>query len=178
MRTIALLAAVAVVVPFAARADEVDLSDTTARRNNKVPTFAFRAEGGSEYSPYGMVGGVFSLYSANPLGAGEIEFGGGVGTPGDKGNGVQLGLALRQLLGEQGDYFAFELSIAGNTKKKLGYDLLSNHTNSSATWSSLGIGFEHRQGFISLGLIVALSFGTSFDLVPHPMVHGGLGIGF
>ncbi len=177
MRTVALLLA-GLLLPLTARADVVDLSNTERSRRMTIPTFALRAEGGSEYSPYGMFGGVASFFTGNALGGAEIEVGGGVGTSSDKGRGVQLGLALRQLFGEGGDYFAFELSIAANTAKELGYDPAAGHLQASRYWSSLGVGFEHREGFLSLSLVAALSFAASFDFVPHPMVHGGLGFAF
>lgn len=174
MRTAAsLLSLCALLLPLAARADVEDLSGAESRRARKPNTFAVRAEGGTEYSPYGTVGGCFSYFRENPLGGFEIEAGAGATFP-----GVTIGLAARQLFGEAGDYFAFELSIAGNTVKKLGADVPSGRLGSSSTWSSLAIGFEHRAGLLTFGIAGGLSFLTSFDLVPHGMLHGGIGLSF
>ena len=173
MRSLALLLAALFAVPLAARADEEDLSGGEARRNRKTPTYALRAEAGSDFAPFGRFGVCGSYFSENPLGGAEFELGLGTGLP-----GVQIGLAVRQLFGDSGEYFAFELSVAGNTIKQLGSDPIAGHFQSSHYWSSLGVGFEHRSGFITASLIGALSFTTSLDLVPHPMVHGGLGFAF
>jgi hypothetical protein len=170
LATVVLLGAL---LPLAARADVIDLSGGESRRSRRVPTFAVRGEAGSDFAPYGTVGAALSYFTPNPLGGFEIEGGAGATFP-----GVQLGLALRQLLGESGDYFAFEISVAGNTVKKLGGDPTVNRVATTRTWSSIGVGFEHRQGFLTFGVIAALSFLTSFDFVPHGMVHGGIGLAF
>src|SRR4051794_35577933 len=114
MRRAAFAASAAALLPFlSARADVVDLSGGESRRSRRIPAFALRAEAGTEFAPYGTVGAALSYFLPNAIGGFEIEAGAGAGFP-----GVQLGLAARQLVGEAGDYFAFELSIAGNTKKK------------------------------------------------------------
>src|SRR5207302_6360671 len=113
MRAIGWLALLAAFAP-AARADLIDLSGDS-RRSRKAPAFVLRAEGGSEFAPYGRAGACFSYLAENPLGGFEIEVGAGAGFP-----GVQLGLAVRQLFGDGGDYLAFEIALAGNTVRKLG----------------------------------------------------------
>jgi hypothetical protein len=35
-----------------------------------------------------------------------------------------------------------------------------------------------RQSFFILSIVGALAFTSSFDLVPHGMVHGGIGVAF
>lgn len=176
MRTAALLAlafAFATALPAAVRADVEDLSGTDARRSRRPPTFALRAEGGTDFSPYGKVGLCGSYFRDNGLGGFEIELGGGAGFP-----GVQLGLAVRQLFGDAGDYLVFEISLAGNTIHRYGADPAAGRLTDANSWTSLALGFEHRLGFISFSVVGGLSFLTSFDFVPHGMVHGGLGIAF
>ena len=166
------LAAAAVVLCAAspARADVVDLSEGGSRRDTAGPaTFILKAEGGSTYSPYGYAGGALSYY--NDFTQSELEVGAGGGFP-----GLQLGVSIRKLFGDQGDYFVFEISIAGNTKQVRGQDPL-NPTQGTHVWSNLGIGFEHRAGIFSIGVSGGGTF-ISFTQTPGAYVHGGVGIGF
>ena len=169
--TFALLAAA--LATHAARADVEDLSDTQTRRSRHAPQYAVRLEGGTDFSPFGQAGACVSFFAENPIGGNEIEVGAGAGFP-----GVQFGVAIRQLIGEFGEYFAVEIAIAGNSKKQFGYDPANGHLNSSRYWSSLGVGYVHRAGFIDFSVVGALAFTASFDLVPHGVVHGGVGFAF
>jgi hypothetical protein len=166
-------ALVVALVPLAARADVEDLSGSEVRRARRPPTFALRGEAGSDFAPYGRGGACISFFNENPIGGNTIEVGAGAGFP-----GVQFGLALRQLVGDGGEYFAFEIAIAGNSVRNLGYDPASGHLQSSHYFSSLGVGYEHRAGFLDVSVIAALAFTTSLDLVPHGVVHGGVGFAF
>lgn len=171
------VAVAALLLAGAARADEVDLTQTGRRggRSNKPPTIVLRAEGGNDFSPFGLAGGCLSYYNSD--GDVEVEAGAGAGFP-----GLQLGLALRKLFGEDGNYLVTELSIAGNTQVNRGVDshLVDRRAGGSngKLWSSLGLGFEHRAGFLSVGGVAALAFTASLDAIPHFMVHGGIGLGF
>jgi hypothetical protein len=173
MRSVLLLAAVLSALPLAARADIIDLSATEGRRNTRIPTLAIRGEAGTDFAPYGLAGACLSWFNELPFGGFEIEGGAGATFP-----GLQLGLAVRNLLGENGDYFVFELAISGNTTQKRGADPSVNRLTSANSWSSLGLGFEHRQGYVTFGIVASLAFLTNFDLVPHGVVHGGIGFAF
>ncbi len=173
MRLLGSVCALLLLAPIAARADVEDLSGGEARRSRRVPTFAVRLEGGSDYAPYGLFGACFSYFTDNPFGGAALEAGIGAGFP-----GVQFGVAVRQLFGDNGDYFAFEIALAGNSVRQLGYDPASGHFQSSHFWSNLGVGYDHRAGLLTFSVIGALAFTTSFDLVPHPLVHGGVGFTF
>jgi len=161
-------------VSLAVWADEVDLTPRS-RRSGRPPSIVIRAEAGSEFSPYGYVGGVFS-WMAGP--SNELEFGAGGGFP-----GLQLGFAARQLFGGGGQFFFGELSLAGNTRVNRGAsdaDRLANPqlTNaSSSLWTSLGLGFEQRSDFIDFSVAGSIVF-TTASLTPHWSVHGGVGFGF
>jgi len=171
MRRLCSLAVAVALAPGAAPGDLIDLSGGERRGSLKPPAFVLRAEGGSDYAPGGLVGGAFSYFNADALA--EIEIAAGAGFP-----GVQAGVLLRKLFGDGGDYLVIELSFAGNTRKRLGADVAAGRLGNSSLWTSLGFGFEHRAGAVSLGLVAGLAFISSFDLVPHGFVHGGLGLGF
>ena len=174
MRTAALLTLlVATALPTAVRADVEDLSGSEARRSRRPPTFAIRAEGGTDFAPYGKVGVCGSYFTDNGLGGFEIELGGGAGFP-----GLQLGVAARQLFGDAGDYLVFEISVAGNTIHRFGADPAAGRFTDANSWTSAALGFEHRLGWLNFSVTGGLSFLTSFDFVPHGMIHGGLGFSF
>ena len=173
MRTLILLLA-ATLLASAARADVVDLTQGS-RRDIKPPTLVLRAEGGSAYAPYGYAGGCVSYLTDGLF---EFELGAGGGFP-----GLQLGFAARRLFGDRGSYVATELAIAGNTRVNRGADnadpLLSLQASqaTSSVWTSLGAGFEQRQGGLDLSIIGAIVLTTS-SLTPHFAIHGGIGFGF
>jgi hypothetical protein len=166
--------ALAVVVPLAARADEVDLSHTTGLASStQPPEFILRAEGGSGFAPYGYAGGCLSWMPGPGF---EIEAGGGAGFP-----GLQLGLAARTLfgLGEEsgGKFLLAELSIAGNTRVNRSQPTAANAiTGNSSLWTGIGFGGEIRRSFYSIDLVAELVF-TTQDFTPHFAVHGGVGFG-
>ena len=159
----------ALLAPAGARADEEDLGRRTS--SDKPRTWVVRLEGGNEYAPWGHIGACVSYLNLDALA--EIEVGGGTGLP-----GFQGGIALRKLLGDEGNYVVLELSVAGNAVKELGRDPLIGHFNASHFWSALGGGFEHRAGFLSISVIAAAAFTGAADGVPHLMVHGGAGLSF
>jgi hypothetical protein len=157
-------------VPFAARADVVDLSQGGRRGgNDRPPAFVLKLDGGTDTAPFGRVGGVLSYLNEAALT--EIEAGVGAGFP-----GTQLGLSVRKLFGEGGDYFVVELSLAGNTKTVRGRDVL-NPAKGSHVWSNLGLGFEHRLGVYSFGITGGATF-ISFSQTPQAFAHAALGFGF
>lgn len=161
------LAAALLFATAAARADEVDLTPQS-RRSNKPITLALRAEGGSNFAPYGYAGACLSYLGAGGL---EIEGGAGAGFP-----GVQAGVALRELFDPRGG-FVVEISFAGNNRIRRGgpdNPLLTPGGQGSHLWTSLGVGFEQRSDGITLGLVAGIVFTTS-DLTPHFVVHGGFG---
>ncbi len=104
-------------------------------------------------------------------GGAELEAGAGAGFP-----GVQLGVSARKLFGDLGEFFVFELSLAGNAKVSRGTNPL-DPTKGTHVWTNLGIGFEHRAGLFSLGLTGGAAF-LSFSQTPAAYVHGGIGLGF
>ena len=150
-----------------ARADVEDLSPQARRIDLSPPTLVLRVEGGSDYSPYGYVGGVLSYF--NDWSGTELEAGVGAGP------GPQLGLALRKLLGERGDFFASEISVGYNPTKARGVDPL-NPGSGTHLWVNLGVGFEHRAGLFSYGVTGGLSLG-GVSQTPKGFVHGGIGVG-
>jgi hypothetical protein len=157
----------------AARADVIDLSEG-ARRPGKPPSFVVRFEAGNDFAPYGYAGGCISYLTESLF---EIEAGAGGGFP-----GLQLGLAARRLFGDRGSYVVTELAFAGNTRVNRGSDadpLLSLPAKQaqSSFWTSLGLGFEQRQGSFDLSVVAALAL-TTASLTPHFSVHGGVGFGF
>lgn len=159
-------------LPLAALADEVDLTPRS-RRALRPPTLVLRAEGGTEFSPWGMAGGTLSYLTASKL---ELELGAGYGFP-----GLQLGFLTRYLFGDRGGYFVTELGVAGNTRiNRLGdsnVDPVLNpggRSKTSSVWSLLGLGFEQRQDWFSYGLGIDLVIGTDFSA--HYAIHGGLGV--
>ena len=160
-------------VPLAVLADEIDLSQTSGRRaSNLPPEFILRAEGGSNFSPYGYAGAALSWMIASGL---EFEGGMGAGFP-----GLQLGLSVRTLFdfGEPGKFLLGELSLAGNTRVNRGVDTQAGPTfSSNSLWTCIGFGGEIRQSFYSLDLVASLVL-TSQSLTPHFSVHGGVGFGF
>ena len=162
--------AVVLCAALPARADVVDLSEGGDRRSGGRPaTFVLKAEGGSVYSPYGYIGGALSYY--NEAAESELEAGLGGGFP-----GLQLGLSIRKLFGDTGDYFVFELGLAGNTKVARGQDPL-DPTRGTHVWTNLGIGYEHRAGFFAFDVTGGATF-ISFTQTPGAWIHGGVGIGF
>ena len=164
---LALLSLALLAAASAARADEVDLTPQS-RSAHKPITLALRAEGGSNFAPYGYAGACLSYLGIGGL---ELEGGAGAGFP-----GVQAGLALRELFDPRGGFVA-EIAFAGNTKINRGgpdNPLLTPGGQGSHLWTSLGLGFEQRSDGITLGLIAGIVFTTS-DLTPHFVVHGGLG---
>jgi hypothetical protein len=172
VRIVRFLAALALLLcPLAALADEVDLSRSiTGRRSDQPPQFILRAEGGSEFSPYGYAGAVLSVMLGDSF---EVEGGMGAGFP-----GLQLGLAARTLFGEEGKYILGELSLAGNTRQDRGAQTQAGVTfNNSSLWTTFGLGAELRQGFYSVDLVGSIVFTTN-DLTPHFAIHGGIGFGF
>ncbi len=173
MRTLALLVAL---LPSVAFADEIDLSQASAREGSSPgATLIIRAEGGNEFAPYGYVGGCVS-WLLDPHDA--LEFGAGGGFP-----GLQLGVALRRLFGEGSNHVLAELFLAGNTKVNRGVEADSAQINAAAAqagssiWTGLGFGFEERTGFFSLSAAGNIIF-TSTSFTPHWAVHGGVGFGF
>jgi hypothetical protein len=171
MRLLVLLAML--LVPLAALADEIDLSQTSGRReSNLPPEFILRAEGGSSFSPYGYAGAALSWM---PTGGLEFEGGMGAGFP-----GLQLGLSVRTLfnVGDPGQFFLAEISLAGNTRVNRGEEQQQgpNFTNNSL-WTCIGFGGELRKDFYSLDLVGSLVL-TTQSLTPHFSVHGGVGFGF
>ena len=173
MRSLPVLV-VALVLAASARADVIDLSEG-AQRPGKPPTLVVRAEGGSAFAPYGYVGGCISYLTSGLF---EIEAGAGGGFP-----GLQLGLAARQLFGDRGAYLVTELALAGNTRVNRGADSadpllsLNARQSESSLWTSLGIGFEQRQGALNVSVVGAIVL-TTASLTPHFALHGGLGFGF
>jgi hypothetical protein len=172
VRTLALLVAL---VPSLALADEIDLSRGGRRDRGEPAKWILRAEAGNEFAPYGYVGGCVSwMIDPND----EVELGAGGGFP-----GLQLGLAVRRLFGEGGQYLLGELFLAGNTRVNRGRDQSSAQVNApaaaadSSLWTGLGLGFEQRLSFFSFSAVGNIVF-TSTSLSPHWSVHGGLGVGF
>jgi hypothetical protein len=153
-----------------ALADEVDLTPRS-RGEGRPPTFVLRAEGGSDFAPYGYAGACLSWLTGSGL---EIEAGGGAGFP-----GLQLGLAARFLFGERGGYMVSEIAIAGNTRvNRNGPNTAFNpNTTNSSLWTNLGLGFEQRESFYSFSVVGSIVF-TTQSLTPHFAIHGGIGFGF
>jgi hypothetical protein len=151
-----------------AHADEEDLSPTS-RRSSQIPAVLIvRAEGGSNFSPYGNAGACLSYY--NDTTDSELEVGAGAGFP-----GLQLGLGIRKLLGDHGDFFVSELSLGYNNQISRGVDPL-NPTTGTHLWLNIGIGYEHRAGIFSFEITGGLSV-FSFSQTPQAFVHGGIGFG-
>jgi hypothetical protein len=150
-------------------ADVVDLTSGARRSSGRPGALVIKAEGGSAYAPFGYLGGAISYLNEGALL--ELEAGAGAGFP-----GVQAGLSVRKLFGEVGEFFLFELSVAGNSKVSRGTNPL-DPTKGTHVWTNLGIGFEHRAGLFSLGLSGGASF-LSFSQTPAAYVHGGIGLAF
>jgi hypothetical protein len=147
----------------------VDLSGGARRSSGRPGVLVVKAEGGGTYAPFGYLGGAISYLSEGALL--ELEAGAGAGFP-----GVQLGVSVRKLFGDLGEFFVFELSLAGNPKVSRGTNPL-DPTKGTHVWTNLGIGFEHRAGLFSLGLAGGAAF-LSFSQTPAAYVHGGIGLGF
>lgn len=162
-------AACAVALAAAARADEVDLSSGGGRSWGRPAAVVLKADGGGAYAPFGYAGLAVSYLSAGPLL--ELEAGGGAGLP-----GAQLGVSVRKLFGEGGEFFLAELSVAGNTRVSRGTSLL-DPTQGGHLWTNLGLGFEHRNDAWAFGLSGGGTF-FSFTQTPAAYVHGGVGIAF
>jgi opacity protein-like surface antigen len=165
------LAAAAALLSASARADVVDLSGGSRRREPGATGFSVRAEFGNAYAPYGYVGGALSYLTEGLF---AIEAGAGGGFP-----GVQLGVAVRKLFGERGTFVVTELSLAGNTKVARGGTggQPTATSTSQNIWTSLGIGFDQRVGRWSVSGVVAVAF-TPSDQQAHFGLHGGLGYSF
>jgi hypothetical protein len=168
VRNLALL----LVCSTAALADEVDLSQHTT---SGTPVIVVRAEGGSDFAPYGRVGGAVSWLTESQF---SFELGAGGGFP-----GLQLGFAARRLFGDFGSYFVTEIAIAGNTRQNRGASDADRYLNAGAAsgrgsiWTNLGIGFEQRTELIDFSVVGCLVL-TTASLTPHYAVHGGVGFGF
>jgi hypothetical protein len=164
--------ALLLVCSTAALADEVDLSQQSSGR---TPQIVVRAEGGSEFAPYGLVGGAVSWLTESQF---SFELGAGGGFP-----GVQFGFAARRLFGDFGSYFVTEIAIAGNTRVNRGASSADRNLNAGASsgrgsiWTNLGVGFEQRTDVIDFSLVGCLVL-TTASLTPHFAVHGGVGFGF
>ena len=158
----------------AARADILDLSEGS-RRPGKPQPLVLRLEGGNAFAPYGYVGGCISYLTDSLF---ELEVGAGGGFP-----GLQLGLAARRLFGDGGSYLVTELALAGNTRVNRGADdanaliSLEAKQSRSSLWTSLGAGFEQRQGVFDFSAVGAVVI-TTASLTPHFQIHGGIGFGF
>jgi hypothetical protein len=156
----------------AALADEVDLSEQSGGR---TPQFVLRAEGGTDFAPYGLAGATVSWLTESQF---AFELGAGAGFP-----GLQLGFAARRLFGDYGSFFVTEIAIAGNTRVNRGASSADRYLNAGATagrgsvWTNLGIGFEQRSDAIDFSLVGCLVL-TTASLTPHFAVHGGVGFGF
>jgi hypothetical protein len=167
---VAFAAAVALLAS-AAQADVVDLTGGRRRRGESILGWSLRAEGGNSFSPYGYAGAALG-YLTDSLFA--IEGGLGAGFP-----GVQFGLAVRKLFGEDGSYVATELALAGNSKIPKGHSTgVPQPANTDEyIWTTLGAGFEQRTGRITVGIIAALAL-TPADANAHFALHGGIGLLF
>jgi hypothetical protein len=163
-----LLALAASLLASAARADVVDLTQGSRRRQAGATGFSLRLEAGNSFAPYGYAG-VAVGYLTESLFA--FEGGAGAGFP-----GVQLGIAVRKLFGEGGSYIATEVAFAGNTKVPRGgtTDIVAPASTDRYIWTTFGLGFEQRTGRVQATAIVALAF-TPSDQAAHFAVHGGLG---
>jgi hypothetical protein len=152
-----------------ARADVVDLTGGSRRSSDRPPILVLKLLGGSGNAPFGKVGGCLSyLHEASLT---EVELGAGAGFP-----GAQIGGSLRKLFGDLGDYFAFELSVVGNTRTVRGRDPL-NPVSGTHVWTNLGVGFEHRTGSFSFGVAGGGTF-ISFTQTPEAYGYAGIGLGF
>ncbi|MCA1827704.1 MAG: hypothetical protein ABR567_17670 [Myxococcales bacterium] len=168
MRTVALL----LLVPSVAYADVIDLSE---RRSGRPPSWVLRAEGGTEFAPYGFFGAALSWLTESGF---EFEGGAGGGFP-----GLQLGFAARRLFGGGGSALVTEIALAGNTRVNRGASDADRYINpqaataKSSLWTNIGIGFEQRQDFFDVSVVACLVF-TTASLTPHWAIHGGVGFGF
>jgi hypothetical protein len=173
VRSLPFLLIVSLLAP-SARADVLDLSEGS-RRPDKLQALVLRLEGGNAFAPYGYLGGCVSYLTDSLF---EIEVGAGGGFP-----GLQLGLAARRLFGDRGSYVVTEIALAGNTRVNRGADsadaLLSLQAkqSQSSLWTSLGGGFEQRQGAFDFSVVGAIVI-TTASLTPHFGIHGGVGLGF
>jgi len=164
--------ALLLVCSTAAFADEVDLSQ---RSEGRIPQIVVRAEGGSEFAPYGLLGGAVSWLTESQF---SFELGAGGGFP-----GLQLGFAARRLFGDFGSYLVTEIAIAGNTRVNRGASSADRFLNAGAAsgrgsvWTNLGVGFEQRTDVIDFGLVGCLVL-TTASFTPRFAVHGGVGFGF
>jgi hypothetical protein len=161
------------ILPASARADEVDL--TRSRSSGKPAQLVIRAEGGSEFAPYGYLGGAVSWLTESQF---EFEAGAGGGFP-----GVQLGFAARRLFGERGSYLVSEIALAGNPRVNRSLSDTDRYLNAAAVgakgsiWTLFGIGYEQRGEGLNLSVVGSIVF-TTASLTPHFALHGGLGFGF
>ena len=169
MRTLVLL----LLVSTATLGDEIDLSQHTSA--GRPPQYVLRAEAGSAFAPYGLVGGAVSWLTESQF---EFELGAGGGFP-----GLQLGLAARRLFGDSGQFFVTEIAIAGNTRINRGAADADRFLSASAAqgkgslWTDLGIGFEQRTDLFDLSVVGSFVL-TTASLTPKFCVHAGVGFGF
>src|ERR1700686_3217102 len=160
-------AAAAACAATEARADVVDLTGSGRRGSDRPPILVLKLTGGTGNAPFGKVGGCLSYLNEATLT--EVELGAGAGFP-----GTQIGGSLRKLFGELGDYVAFELSVAGNTRTVRGRDPL-NPASGTHVWTNLGIGFEPRSGAFSFGVAGGGTF-ISFTQTPEAYAYASLGL--
>jgi hypothetical protein len=131
-------------------------------------TWVLRAEGGTNLSPFGNAGASISWLShAADL---ELEAGAGAGFP-----GLQLGFALRKLFGERGDFFVSEIALGYNQRLNRGADPLAPGTGAHV-WLGLGIGLEHRAGWLDLSVTGGLAF-PGVTQTPVGYARAGVGVG-
>lgn len=153
-----------------ARADVEDLSG--GRRgplgSTSPATLVLRAQGGTDYAVFGKVGAALSWF--NEWGLFEIEGGVGSALP-----GLQIGFAFRKLFGQGNDFLVAELGIGYDTSAKTGTAPTASARH--ASWTNIGMGFEHRGPLVSLTLTGGLTL-LSFSERPSGYLQAGLGIGF
>jgi len=170
MRAVKLAAALAIALALSssgARADEEDLTDASRPGSIHPSTLAVLASGGSNFAPYGTIGGALSYF--NEAIEGEVEVGAGAGFP-----GVQVGVNLRKLFGANGDYLVFELGLGYNHAILRGVDPGTVSSGSHA-WTNLGLGYEHRAGWFVFGFSGGVSF-SGFSQTPSAHVRASAGV--
>jgi len=153
--------------PAIARADELDLTESTRPGSTRPSTLAVIASGGSNFSPFGNAGGALSYF--NEFAGGEIEAGAGGGFP-----GIQAGVMLRKLFGADGDYLVFEFGLAYNSRVLRGAnpDVIGSGAH---TWTDVGIGYEHRAGLFLLGFTGGIAL-TGFSQTPSAYLRASAGL--
>lgn len=160
----------ACLAPLAARADVEDLSTGKhpGSRGTAPAMIVVRAQGGTDYSPFGIAGGALSYY--NDFSGLEIEGGLGSGLP-----GLQFGFTVGRLWGEGNDFLCTSIGVGFNKNAPRGTNpVIPNSGNT--VWTNLGVGFEHRS-WVSLQVMGGLTF-LGFAQSPSGFLQGGLGIGW